>query len=339
MAAGGQATSGIPGGGRSGPAVRGRLRLARLAALAFAASVTGAACGPGSELPAGDARETGADDDAAAHDEDGASTDADAAEHDGNEGFEAADEAGPPPADDGGADAPETTDAADAHDTPDVPDGPDPCAPIAGASYRSLSTVGPTTDRPPPEHADLNLHLRGWEPTGGTLGLIDLSGPTDDLAPKIYSMFGDDRVPVFVRNYQVYDWNWETNSRAGLITDWEVTLAGLGTAPGEVLEVPDSGYDIGEGLDVRVLHVDDDSITLKYTREDNVVSGYTIHVVGVCVEPGLRGLYEADDAAGRGELPALGGNQPFGRARSAEVLVAVRDTGAFMDPRSRKDWW
>ena len=57
------------------------------------------------------------------------------------------------------------------------------------------------------------------------------------------------------------------------------------------------------------------------------------------MEPTLRALYDANHAAGRAELPALDGDQPFGRARTSEVLVAIRDTGAFMDPRSQKDWY
>jgi hypothetical protein len=236
-------------------------------------------------------------------------------------------------------DAPFDELSADDGTADDAPPGPDPCAPIPGASYRSLSTAGPTTDRPPPEHADLNLALRGWTPTGGTLGLIDIDGPTDDRAPQLNAMFTDDRVPAFPRNYAVYNWDWGSNSRADVITEPEVTLAGFGTSTGEVLEVPNSGYDIGEGLQVRVLFLDEDAITLKYTREDNVVYGYTVHVAGICVEPALQALYAANDAAGRSELPALAGNQPFGRARGAEIQVAIRDTGSFMDPRSRKDWW
>ena len=50
-------------------------------------------------------------------------------------------------------------------------------------------------------------------------------------------------------------------------------------------------------------------------------------------------LYEACNAAGRGELPALRPDQPLGRARGTEVYVAIRDTGSWMDPRVRKDWW
>ncbi|MFH2009212.1 MAG: hypothetical protein ABI333_21665 [bacterium] len=228
---------------------------------------------------------------------------------------------------------------ADAAPGPDAGPPVDPCEPILGVSYDSMVTVGPVTDRPPDQHADLNLKLRGWEITGGFLGLIDIPGPTDALAPKLDTLFAPDRLPAFSTNYAVYNWDWGSNSRAGLITDWEVTLAGFGTTVGEILELPGSGYDIGGGHQARVLFADHDSITLKYTGEDNVVQGYTVHVVGLCVEPALKARYDADHAAGRAQLPALYGGQPFGRARGAEIQVAIRDTGAFMDPRSEKDWW
>jgi hypothetical protein len=88
-----------------------------------------------------------------------------------------------------------------------------------------------------------------------------------------------------------------------------------------------------------VLFADDDTITLKYTRDDNVVHGYTVHLSGICVEPTLLALYRALNDAGRSSLPALRPDQPLGRARGDQVYAAVRDTGAWMDPRSRKDWW
>jgi hypothetical protein len=62
-------------------------------------------------------------------------------------------------------------------------------------------------------------------------------------------------------------------------------------------------------------------------------------VVGICPEPSLLDLYERLDRERREYLPALRAGQPFGRARSGEILVSIRDTGQFMDPRSRKDWW
>jgi len=216
--------------------------------------------------------------------------------------------------------------------------GFDPCTPIPGASYDVLEVPPPPTDRPAEVHADLNLRLRGYELTGAYKGLVDYSGGTDPNAPQLPGLFADDRTPAFSNVYRVHHWDWPTNSRGPAITNPAVTLAGFAVAPGETIHVPGSGYDIG-GYEVLVLYASAERITLKYTREDNVVLGYTLHVENVCVEPALLALYQAWNDVGRGSLPALRAGQPFGRARGSEIGVAIRDTGAFMDPRSRKDWW
>jgi hypothetical protein len=216
------------------------------------------------------------------------------------------------------------------------------CQPVPGVQYGTLDVVPgtyPPTDPPPEEHPDLNLTLRGYETTTAYLGLVHYDNGIDDRAPQLYTLFADHRVPAFSTVYQVYDWNWEDNRRGGLLTVWDVTLAGMGVAPGEVLYFPDSGYNIGNDYDALVLYATEERITLKYTREDNVVQGYTIHVEDFCVEPSLLALYRTWNDAGRGRLPALRGGQPIGRARGYEVGVAVRDRGTFLDPRSRKDWW
>lgn len=192
---------------------------------------------------------------------------------------------------------------------------------------------------PAAQHPDINLKIRGWVETGGTLGFVTYGGATDPKAPRLDTIFSPDRIPTFVQNYQVNGWDWAKNMANGPIPNSPVTLIGFGTTIGEPIELAKSGYDIGEGFGARVLYADSDSITLKYTGEDNVIYGYTIHIVGVCVEPSLLALYQTDDAAGRSELPALDANQPLGRAREATILVAIRDTGSFMDPRSEKDWW
>ncbi len=88
-----------------------------------------------------------------------------------------------------------------------------------------------------------------------------------------------------------------------------------------------------------VLYASERRLTLKYTREDNVIHGYTIHIEDICVEPRLLALYRACNDDGRQDLPALRGGQGVGRVRGTEVGVAIRDCGSFMDPRSRKDWW
>lgn len=215
----------------------------------------------------------------------------------------------------------------------------DPCAPIPGQSYGMLPIVGSPADRPADKHGDLNLALRGYTPTGGQLGLIDLGGPTDNRAPQLAGLFANKRTPGFSGVYRVNNWDWGRNARGGPVTDFDVTLLGMEVETGETIHVPSAGYDIGQGYQVLVLYADQERITLKYTGEDTVATGYAIHVDGVCTEPGLLALYRQMNGAGRRQLPALRPGQPFGRARSTEIQVAIRDTGRFMDPRVRKDWW
>jgi hypothetical protein len=213
------------------------------------------------------------------------------------------------------------------------------CMPIPDVGYGTLDPLPPPSELPAEEHPDLNLTMRGYEVTDAFRGLVEYGGTPDPGAPQLNTLFADQRLPVFTTVYQVYDWDWEHDRRGGLLTNWDVTLAGMGVTPGEVLHLPDSGYDIGSGYEALVLYATEERITLKYTREDHVVWGYTIHVENVCVEPRLLALYRAWNDAGRGQLPALTGGQPFGRARGDEIQVAIRDTGSFMDPRSRRDWW
>jgi hypothetical protein len=113
----------------------------------------------------------------------------------------------------------------------------------------------------------------------------------------------------------------------------------MATQAGEQIAAPTSGYTIGQGYEVLVLYATNQQITFTFTGSDSIVYGYSIHVEGVCVDPGLLALYNSLDTAGRGSLPALRASQPFGRANGTEIQVAMRDTGEFMDPRSELDWW
>ncbi len=220
---------------------------------------------------------------------------------------------------------------------------PPACDPIPGQQYEAIPIVGtPTTSPPAEQHPDINaLAVRGYVPANAPKTLVDYGGHTDPAAPQLYTLFLDNRVPQFSGVYQVYDWNWQTNTRGGLIATWPVTLLGMGTARGEVLRLPwRNAPDIYQGVYwALVLYASTERITFVYTRLDTVAQGYTIHVEGLCVEPGLLSLYQQQNAAGRWALPALKGQQPFGRANGPEIKIAIRDTGAFMDPRSRKDWW
>ena len=213
------------------------------------------------------------------------------------------------------------------------------CEPISSESYGALSPKSPPPDRPAAEHPDLNLSLRGYAPTIAFTGFVDLGGATVPISPQLPGLFSDNRTPNSKHVYQVYDWDWNTNSRAGLITDPPVTLVGVEVTPGETIHVPSAGNNIGDGNAVLVLYAAPGRVTLKYTLEDNVERGYTLQLEGVCVEPRLLALYQQLDASGRGQLPALHAGQAFARAGGDELGIAIRDTGAFLDPRSRKDWW
>ena len=60
------------------------------------------------------------------------------------------------------------------------------CPAGTGESYAAIIVEPPPSDRPAAEHADLNLALRSYAPTGGVLGLVDYGGATDPLAPQLY---------------------------------------------------------------------------------------------------------------------------------------------------------
>jgi hypothetical protein len=213
------------------------------------------------------------------------------------------------------------------------------CQPIPDESYGDFPVNGSPTNPPAEEHPDLNLAMRGYELTDAYKGLVDYSGGSDPGAPQLPGLFADNRTATFSNVYQLYGWDWECNCRGPLVTDPEVTLAGLAVTPGETIHVPDSGYSIGGGYEVLVLYATSDRITLKYTPDDHVIGGYTLHVENICVEPRLLALYQSWNDAGRCHLPALRAGQAFGRALGDEIGVVIRDNGAFMDPRSRKDWW
>jgi hypothetical protein len=119
---------------------------------------------------------------------------------------------------------------------------------------------------------------------------------------------------------------------------------GLATTPGEAIYVPERGSQIYRGGYVAlVLYAEKQRLTLGYTRRNHVAAGYVVHIEDVCVNPNLLALYQAQlDGAGwndTGHLPAVVNNQAVGTALGHELKIAIRDSGSFMDPRSRKDWW
>lgn len=224
------------------------------------------------------------------------------------------------------------------------PEG-NPCPLTSSNQYTAIPIEGnPRHPSPPPAFSpDWNLAVRGYTPTVGMLGLIALGGDTDDDAPQLASLFRPARVPVFRAVHQVYDWNWacQPGGCLGKPIGWpEVTLVTMATAAREPVYLPARHADILNGsYRALVLYAEEHRITLGYTRVDHPSPGYMVHLEEICVDPNLLALYRQADQAGRHTLPGLPLDSPLGLAQGDQLLVAVRDRGSFMDPRSAKDWW
>jgi hypothetical protein len=107
-------------------------------------------------------------------------------------------------------------------------------------------------------------------------------------------------------------------------------------------------------MEVILLFADEDTVALRFGREDSAAAhGFTLHIDNICTDPGLLAVYAALDAPVGPryvykspnqrpyayQLPNLAAGQPLGIARDGEIVVAIVDSGTFLDPRSCDDWW
>lgn len=212
------------------------------------------------------------------------------------------------------------------------------------ASYDPIPVDGRADNRPAAHHGDINLALRSYTPTVGALSLIDLGGDTDPNAPQLDGIFSPMRAPTITAVYQVNEWDWgcgPDGCRGPPLADYEATLIEVMVAPYEPLYPPVREPPIyGGGYRAMVLYAEPTRLTLVYTRRDGADHGYVVHLEDIQVDAGLLALYEQLNAEGRSRLPGLRNSERLGYAsRNGAVKIAVRDTGQFMDPRSRKDWW
>ncbi len=238
----------------------------------------------------------------------------------------------------------------------------DPCPATSGNSYQSGAVYQYDLDnpvRPAWNHADKNLALRSYSLTDASRDFVVYGSDDPVQPPQFATLFNPDRTPVFSAVYRANHWNWATSpnpgTQAGPITSPPVTVLGLQTTPGEPLQSPTHGRNLGSPFGTGgaiVIFADADSITLKFTREDSAATGYTMHIDNICVDPNLLALYNTRDNAARNtfysstrdnqtdyNLPGLTAGQVFGTARGTEIRVAIVDTGTFQDPRSRDEWW
>ncbi|MCS7088212.1 MAG: hypothetical protein NZL91_05925 [Thermoflexales bacterium] len=225
------------------------------------------------------------------------------------------------------------------------------CPTTSNATYDLIGIVGGyyKDNRLTDENPDFRLSILGYAPVNEPLQLVEYGGSTDPNAPRFSGIFEPNRLPAFVRAYRRYDWNWNESgpppygARGDVNNDWPVSALDLAATPGEGIYIPERNVSNNPiGTVAMVLYADEDEVTLAYTANDSVVHGYVVYLMNFCVDPNLVALYRAQLNNGRratGQLPAVRNNQRIGTARHGYVTVAIRDTGMFMDPRSRKDWW
>jgi hypothetical protein len=200
-------------------------------------------------------------------------------------------------------------------------------------SYDLIPLEGQRENRPAAEHGDLNLKLRGLQPIEADLTLVDITGSgLDPDAPNLSAIFK----PDFVRAYAVYDWDWSCNCKGKWLQEDHLVLLGIRTTPGEPLFIPPRKQNVYVGkYYATVLYASEDSLTFVYTRAGSVATGYTVHYLGLHTDPNLVALFRQSKG---NELPGLTLDTPIGVA-TAELIVAIRDNGTFLDARSKRDWW
>lgn len=216
------------------------------------------------------------------------------------------------------------------------------CATTSGNSYSLIPMEAADTNHPDNQHGDLNIALRGYQPSNAAKAYVSYTGEVDAGAPQLTTLFADQRRPTITNVYQVRDWRWDCGEH-GCAGDWltqyEATLLGVATTPGETIFLPKREAEIyGGGYMAVVLYAEETRLTIAYTRDGSVANGYAAHLENFCVDPNLLFQYRTGNADGRWQLPGLHNGDPVGTA-NGELLLAIRDRGTFMDPRSTQDWW
>lgn len=201
------------------------------------------------------------------------------------------------------------------------------CPTSSGEHYDTRGIGSP--DLGADSNPDTVMSLRGWVPSNGALKLVTYGyppdSPPDPNAPQLSTVVGNG--PSFSSLYRV------------LPDQKDNSLAGLTTNPNQAIYAPKNGYDVGGGYQYTVIYASPNELTMNVSSDDQAIDGYALHYYGFCVDPNLVSLYHQLDSQGRHSMPVLHGQQKVGVANAGEVKVAIRDSGTFMDPRSRLDWW
>lgn len=217
------------------------------------------------------------------------------------------------------------------------------CPATSDHAYTLIPMEAADTNHPDNLHGDLNLSLRGYQPATAATALTTYNGDVDQGAPQLTGLFADQRRATISSVYQVRDWRWdcaEHGCPGDWLTNYDVTLMGVATTLGEPVLFPKREAEIYAGGYIAVvLYAEETRLTISYTRDGSVAHGYSTQLENFCVDPNLLAQYREGNAGGRNQLPGLHKGDPVGVAFHGELLVAIRDRGMFMDPRSEHDWW
>lgn len=219
---------------------------------------------------------------------------------------------------------------------------------VSQGSYNSLP-IHPhySLTVPPATAPDVNIKLYPWQLKDDVVDLTNSpnKGPLiDPKAPKLCTMFAPDRVPAITANYIIK--GADTSLRGNPDSPG---LVGFQTKPGETIEMVATGildrgklenpYNVGDGYEAVVVYADENSIALHYENVDGTIDGYAVHIIGVAPDPALLTVYQQLNSEGRKKMPALKVNDVIGKAIDTEIWVSIRDTGDFLDPRWKQEWW
>jgi hypothetical protein len=217
------------------------------------------------------------------------------------------------------------------------------CPTSSGNQYATIPLEVADTAHPDNQHGDLNLALRGYVPTNATLALVDLGAVGSD-PPQLRGLFADGRPPTLTVAYRVHDWDWGCGphgcAKNEVVESAQVSAVAIATQAGERINFPSTNTEIYQGGYVAVvLYAEATRLTLAYTAAGTVAGGYSVHLEGLCVDPNLLAAYQAGNAGGRKALPGLHKGEMVGVASGANMIIAMRSDGTFLDPRSQGDWW
>jgi hypothetical protein len=207
-----------------------------------------------------------------------------------------------------------------------------------------------------------NLTVRGYTNKGDAAAYQYIAGPTDYSAINLTNLWPNRARPSnpFTSSAQ-----FTVNTPDGSVSPfWRPIASGLSFGNCQNVVLPSTGLPGSPSApacnasqpkheprlindpppeQAIVLYAGATTLTLQFTLRDGPIggagSGYTMYLDHIEVNPAIITAYQEANRKGRSKLPALAPNTVLGRAKGTMLVIAIRDTNTWMDPRFKKDWW